>query len=747
MAEGIRAYDCTHRPPSWTSCTRCVLMSLIEGFEVQKWMRERGRIREAEAIVANKGSDDRWNDLQLVFNHLDAQRRGNISLSAIRNALSMVELSEDPARHDHLSESIVSCFHAPGLPKSTGGAVDFSQFVSVMAHREQGRKFNTLQDELRSEGLAAAKAHFTNIFRKEVVVRKLLDAGGTAGFMCSAFQMLFKAEGLAASSSDRIQKLRLLEETVKSKRSRKIECKRAEQAKTKLLESSRSGNQNTRRLPPQACLRLSFSAAPSSGIVVNAEGVETGSGGTDATPKDDVKKQPELHPGSTRASMRRVFLACRGRSSQWKENISGPNGSVHLKKQAVRDATAVLGLHYAPSPPSDDSPVTQKANAFRGRRWGVGSNGTSCSATSKKIKIGLAAGGFVRYPSASVRRLRRRRRQRHPPAPGLPRWGRGNRGVVGNILMDPTDLEGKGVRACDVTSRRKDAILKRTPLCGRSAMARLPSWASCENSACDPGTAPPPLRQDTTSIASSAGKGASDPRGVVHELPMRSGAGDAGAHVSAGATPGGGAPLPPHAGEIGTAPLSATSLDEKEWWATSLGEKDWWEENHSLFSPRFSGGSLSATTTMTHSVKTIATTIPTAMTHEVSRDPLVTSRDNISSRVSSSSSISLEPARKTVHLDGGDAQEFHPAEGTVPGEEGRGLLLPKRPGNPTVRAREGKRPNGCRFFRASGGGGGQVGGGAKAAWPPPTPWRAPRLVRCMRRPDPKFGGGHLHNNG
>lgn len=174
--------------------------------------------------------------------------------------------------------------------------IAFFDLFSWTHHRccclqEQGRKFNTLQDELRSEGLAAAKAHFANIFRKEVVVRKLLDAGGTAGFMCSAFQvgvhashsslapmlltaltlrkqggminwspdrasgyafnasicsifvplraqMLFKAEGLAASSSDRIQKLRLLEETVKSKRSRKLELKRAEQAKRKLLERS-----------------------------------------------------------------------------------------------------------------------------------------------------------------------------------------------------------------------------------------------------------------------------------------------------------------------------------------------------------------------------------------------------------------------------------------------------------------------------------------------------------------------------
>ncbi|CAM9491454.1 unnamed protein product [Ectocarpus sp. 4 AP-2014] len=719
-------------------------MSLIEGFEVQKWMRERGRLREAEVIVANKGSDDRWIDLQLIFNHLDAHRRGKISLSAIRNALSMVELSEDPARHDHLSESIVSCFHAPSVPKSIGGAVDFSQFVGVMAHREQGRKFNTLQDELRSEGLAAAKAHFANIFRKEVVVRKLLDAGGTAGFMCSAFQMLFKAEGLAASSSDRIQKLRLLEETVKSKQSRKLECTRAEQAKRKLLESPRSGSQNTRHLPARACLRPSFSPSPSCGDMVNTGSLETASDGTRIVPQGALKLQPELHPYSTSAAVRRVFLACRGRSSQCKENISEPNSSVQLKKQAVRGATAVLGLHHAPSPPRDGSPVTRTANAFRGRRWGVGSSGTGSSATVKKLKIGLAAGGFVRYPSASVRRLRRRRRQRPPPAAGLPRWGRGNRGVVGSIVMGPTDLESKGVRAFAVTSRRKDAILMRTPLCGRSAMARLPSWASCENSACDPGRAPPPpLRQDTASIASSAGKGVnSDRRGEVHEFPMHSGDGGTDAVVGGDHTRGGGMSSLPKAGEIDAAPLSATSLDEKEWRrAMSLGEEDWWGKQHPLFSTRFSCG-LSAATTMTNSVKTIATTIPTAMTREVSHGPLVKSR-GIGSRVSSSSSISLEPARKTVHLDGGDVQEFHPVEEPVAGEVGRGLLLPKRPENRTVRAREGRRPNGCRFLRGRGGGG----GGAKAAWPPPTPWRAPRLVRCMRRPDPTLGGGRLHNNG
>lgn len=50
-----------------------------------------------------------------------------------RGALSMVKLSEDPARHAHLSESIISCFCASDQPKSAGGAVDFTQFADVMA--------------------------------------------------------------------------------------------------------------------------------------------------------------------------------------------------------------------------------------------------------------------------------------------------------------------------------------------------------------------------------------------------------------------------------------------------------------------------------------------------------------------------------------------------------------------------------------------------------------------------------------
>lgn len=66
-----------------------------------------------------------------------------------------------------------------------------SQFLLPLL-QEQGR-MQSLQDELRNEGLAAAKAHFTNIFRREVVVRGLLDNGGTIAFMCSVFQVDLQA--------------------------------------------------------------------------------------------------------------------------------------------------------------------------------------------------------------------------------------------------------------------------------------------------------------------------------------------------------------------------------------------------------------------------------------------------------------------------------------------------------------------------------------------------------------------------
>lgn len=56
--------------------------------------------------------------------------------------------------------------------------------------QEQGRTFPTLQDELKSDGSAAVVTHFANLFRREVVVREMLDRGGTDHLMCSTFKVL-----------------------------------------------------------------------------------------------------------------------------------------------------------------------------------------------------------------------------------------------------------------------------------------------------------------------------------------------------------------------------------------------------------------------------------------------------------------------------------------------------------------------------------------------------------------------------
>lgn len=64
----------------------------------------------------------------------------------LRNALSMVELSEDPVRHAHLSESIVSCFCA------SGETVDFAQFAEVMGCRVRQRRASVCVGRCSSGG-------------------------------------------------------------------------------------------------------------------------------------------------------------------------------------------------------------------------------------------------------------------------------------------------------------------------------------------------------------------------------------------------------------------------------------------------------------------------------------------------------------------------------------------------------------------------------------------------------------------
>eukprot|EP00903_Cladosiphon_okamuranus_P007613 g7382.t1 len=318
----------------------------------------------------------------------------------------MVKLSEDPARHAHLSESIVSGFFSSDQPKSAGGAVDFTQFADVMA--------------------------------------------------C---QMLFKAEGLAASSSDRARKLRRMEEAVEDRKARRLEGKRAAQAKQKLAESSKRVKIN--RHPAQVLSSLHE---------------------TWKLPISRVDAVPNV-------------------SGVCEEDAEASQSKVRLKKEAIRQASAVLGVNYVPpSTPSTTSPATIIADSLRGRTWyigrstsvnnvrGSGGGGGGGIALTKddcsrgKVAARAALGGFVRYPP--VRRLRLRP-QRLSPGVGLSR----NRGMPssGVVVGDPDDPDTKGIKAFGVTSCRKDAIMRRTPMCSRGASAGLPSWASCHNSAWDPG--------------------------------------------------------------------------------------------------------------------------------------------------------------------------------------------------------------------------------------------------------------------
>lgn len=56
--------------------------------------------------------------------------------------------------------------------------------------KEEGQTFPTLQEELKSNNRAVATANFADLFRKEVVVRGMLDRGGTDMCMCSIFKVM-----------------------------------------------------------------------------------------------------------------------------------------------------------------------------------------------------------------------------------------------------------------------------------------------------------------------------------------------------------------------------------------------------------------------------------------------------------------------------------------------------------------------------------------------------------------------------
>lgn len=261
--------------------------------------------------------------------------------------------------------------------------------------------------------------------------------------------------------------------------------------------------------------------------------------------------------------------------------------------------------------------------------------------------------------------------------------------------------ENKGIKAFGVTSRRKDAILKRTPLCGRSANAKLPSWASCDNSACDPGNE---WNDASTPVGKSAGA-AQAPDG---ESPVRCGTGAA----TAGA---------PEQEAANICPVEGA-----------------WEEHDSA-------------STLSHCANTNATVItavvPTATKVEHSSELTTPGSGQGQTGRNSDSCSSLATVPGTTLHDpefGGVTTRNTVDKSHHALELGRGKLLrsPRRPNNPTGKARSGSRPHGgIGSVRGGGGGGGEsAAAGAtaeKRRGACPNPWRTPLLVRCMRRPEPR----------
>lgn len=308
------------------------------------------------------------------------------------------------------------------------------------------------------------------------------------------------------------------------------------------------------------------------------------------------------------------------------------------------------------------------------------SGGTACTKDdrSSKLVAGVTPGGFVRYPPASVRRLRLR-----PQRPSR---------TVGIAASDRDDSENKGIKAFGVTSRRKDTIMKRTPLGGRSANARIPSWASCNNSACDPGMA----WNDVVGNSGGAEQAA------AREPPVR--CGSRAWHESP----------------------AAASLAEGRW------------ERHDsvadeLKTARLSVSTLSHCATTTTTIITAVVPTTTKVEHCEYTTPGA-GQGRIGSRRSSHSSLATVLGTARQDPDHGGATEKSAELG-----KGTAHRSPKRPSNPTGKARSGGRPHGNGSVRR-GGVGGQRTGVATAEnwrWMYPNPWRTPLLVRCMRRPEPR----------
>lgn len=404
-----------------------------------------------------------------------------------------------------------------------------------------------------------------------------------------------------------------------------------------------------------------------------------------------------------------------------------------------------------PSPPSTTSPARKIANTFRGRGWWLGSNSTSTSGGNafakddrprSKTVTGATPGGFVRYPPPSVRRLRLRPR-RPSPAAGLPHGGKRGMPSSGAAAGDP---ENKGIKAFAVTSRRRDAIMKRTPLCGRSTHAGLPSWASCDNSACDPGN---DVAGKTAVVEKSPA--CESPAGVPEQQApaAREQQAPAAREQQAPAATEQEAPAATEqevpAAREQQAPAAteqqATAATEQQAPADTSPVRGGGRGHYSGPGPSKTAG-LSAPTP-SHSPTIITAVVPTA--RKVEHGELTTpgaGQERLCSRRSSNSSLATAPS--TAALRGGAHAAAKCAAETAHNSpelgQGKAHRSPRRPTGPTGNAISGSRPRGNASSRRRGVGCGRSAEVRSAEnWRRRhrNPWHTPLLVRCMRRPEPR----------
>lgn len=84
-------------------------------------------------------------------------------------------------------------------PRRVIFCVLFSPVYNTHALQEQGRTFPTLQDELKSDFLAAATSYFAKLYRREVVVRDLLNRGDSDTSVCSTFKVYQTKKEIASA--------------------------------------------------------------------------------------------------------------------------------------------------------------------------------------------------------------------------------------------------------------------------------------------------------------------------------------------------------------------------------------------------------------------------------------------------------------------------------------------------------------------------------------------------------------------